>query len=151
MQSLTLFAGLAMPVMEWNEALVLDKGIMDETHRQFIELLNRLADAADEDVLRVLDEFISHTRKHFAQEQEWMEQMAFPPLACHAREHEGVLETAQEARRRALAGETRFGRVLAKAVAEWFASHAASMDHVLALYMKEKGYDPKSSSATAKT
>jgi hemerythrin-like metal-binding protein len=131
-----------MPVMEWNEELVLDKGVMDETHREFIELLNRLADAPDEEMLAVLDVFIQHTEQHFAQEQLWMEQMAFPPLACHAREHEGVLETAHEVRRRALAGETRFGRVLAKAVAEWFASHAASMDHVLALYMKDQGFNP---------
>ena len=31
-----------MPVMEWNESLVLDRGVMDETHEEFIELLNRL-------------------------------------------------------------------------------------------------------------
>ena len=136
-----------MPVMQWNDELVLDKGVMDETHREFIELLNRLADAPDEDMLAVLDAFIQHTEQHFAQEQHWMEQMAFPPLACHAREHEGVLETAHEVRRRALAGETRFGRVLAKAVAEWFASHAASMDHVLALYMKEKNFIPELASS----
>jgi len=35
---------------------------------------------------------------------------------------------------------------VARAVAEWFANHASSMDHVLALYMKEKGYDPAASS-----
>lgn len=131
-----------MPVMQWDDALVLDQGVMDDTHREFIELLNRLADAADADMLGVLDEFIAHTEQHFTQEQRWMEQMAFPPLACHAREHDGVLETAHEVRRRVAAGEARFGRVLARAVAEWFADHAGSMDHVLALYMKEKGFDP---------
>ncbi len=131
-----------MPVMEWNENLVLDQGVMDDTHREFIELLNRLADAPDGEMLAVLDEFIKHTEVHFAQEQRWMEQMAFPPLACHAREHDGVLETAHEVRRRVAAGETRFGQVLARAVAEWFADHAGSMDHVLALYMKEKRFDP---------
>lgn len=131
-----------MPVMEWNDSLVLDKGVMDDTHREFIELLNRLADAPDESLLGVLDEFIRHTEEHFAQEQRWMEDMAFPPLACHAREHDGVLETAREVRRRVAAGETRFGLVLARAVAEWFANHAASMDHVLALYMKENDYSP---------
>lgn len=135
-----------MPVMEWSDALVLDKGIMDETHREFIELLNRLAEAPDEKMLAALDEFISHTEEHFAQEQRWMEQMTYPPLTCHVREHDGVLETAHEVRRRVAAGETRFGLVLAKAVAEWFANHAGSMDHVLALYMKEKGYDPAASS-----
>ena len=131
-----------MPVMEWNENLVLDQGVMDDTHREFIELLNRLADAPEGDMLAVLDEFIKHTEVHFAQEQRWMEQMAFPPLACHAREHDGVLETAHEVRRRVAAGETRFGQVLARAVAEWFADHAGSMDHVLALYMKENKFDP---------
>jgi len=132
-----------MPVMEWNEALVLDKGLMDDTHREFIELLNRLADAPEADMLAVLDEFIAHTQEHFAQERHWMEQMTFPPLTCHAREHEGVLETAHEVRRRVAAGETRFGPVLARAVAEWFSNHAASMDNVLALYMKEVGYKPE--------
>ncbi|MDP2325455.1 MAG: hypothetical protein Q8N51_15700 [Gammaproteobacteria bacterium] len=56
------------------------------------------------------------------------------------REHEGVLEIAREVRNRIAAGQTKFAQVLAKAVAEWFETHAASMDNVLALYMKEKGY-----------
>jgi hemerythrin len=135
-----------MPLMEWNESLMLDRGVMDSTHEAFVELLNRLAEAPEEKILAVLDEFIAHTEEHFAQEQRWMEQLAFPPLACHAREHDGVLETALEVRRRVAAGETRFGHVLAKAVAEWFTTHAASMDHVLALYMKDRGFDPGPSS-----
>ena len=36
-----------MPVMEWDDSLVLDRGVMDDTHREFIGLLNRLADAPD--------------------------------------------------------------------------------------------------------
>lgn len=131
-----------MPVMEWDDNLVLDRGIMDDTHRKFIGLLNRLADAPDDEMLAVLDEFIVHTEAHFAQEQRWMEQMSFPPTECHVREHDGVLEIAREVRNRAAAGETGFGRVLAQAVAQWFANHAASMDNVLALYMKEKGFEP---------
>jgi hemerythrin len=131
-----------MPVMEWNDALVLDHGTMDETHREFIELLNRLADAPGDRMLAVLDEFIAHTEAHFGQEQRWMQQMSFPPAQCHMNEHQGVLQIAHEVRNRAAAGETRFGPVLAKAIAEWFATHASSMDHVLALYMKEVGFKP---------
>lgn len=131
-----------MPVMEWNDTLVLDQGVMDDTHREFIDLLNRLADAQPEDALAVLDEFIAHTEAHFGQEQKWMEDMAFPPLACHVREHEGVLEISREVRNRLAAGQAKFAQVLAQAVAEWFETHAASMDHVLALYMKENAYEP---------
>ena len=132
-----------MSVMEWSESLVLGQGLMDETHREFIELLNRVAAAPDQEMLAVLDEFIRHTEAHFAQEQLWMEQMTYPPLTCHVREHDGVLETAREVRRRVAAGETRFGQVLARAVAEWFSNHAASMDNVLAMYMNEVGYKPE--------
>jgi hemerythrin len=71
-----------------------------------------------------------------------MEQMSFPPTECHVREHDGVLEIAREVRKRAAAGETGFGAVLAQAVAQWFANHAASMDNVLALYMQEVGFEP---------
>lgn len=131
-----------MPVMEWNESLTLDRGVMDETHREFVELLNRLADAPGNQLLGVLDEFIAHSEGHFAQEQRWMEQMTYPPLECHVREHDGVMEIAHAVRARVAAGEMRFGPVLAKAVAEWFSNHAASMDNVLALYMKEKGFEP---------
>jgi hemerythrin len=132
-----------MPVMEWNEALVLDQGLMDETHREFISLLNRLAEAPESEMLAVLDEFIAHTQAHFSQEQRWMEQMAFTATECHVNDHQGVLQVALEVRKRAAAGETRFGPVLARAVAEWFATHATSMDHVLALYMKEVGFKPE--------
>ena len=131
-----------MPVMEWDDSLVLDRGVMDDTHREFIGLLNRLADAPDDQMLAALDEFIAHTEAHFSQEQRWMEQMSFPPAECHVREHNGVLEIAREVRNRASMGETGFGRVLARAVAQWFANHAASMDTVLALYRKDKGFEP---------
>ena len=139
-----------MSVMEWSESLVLGQGLMDETHREFIELLNRVAAAPDQEMLAVLDEFIRHTEAHFAQEQLWMEQMTYPPLTCHVREHDGVLETAREVRRRVAAGETRFGQVLARAVAEWFSNHAASMDNVLAMYMKNVGYKPEETAVAQK-
>jgi hemerythrin len=131
-----------MPVMQWDDSLVLDSGLIDETHREFVGLLNTMADATDGQMLSAIDEFIAHCESHFAQEQRWMQELEFPPLSCHTDEHNSVMEIAREVRRRAAAGEPAFGRVLAKAVAEWFEKHAASMDRVLALYMKEHGYSP---------
>jgi hemerythrin len=99
-------------------------------------------EAADDEMLEILDQFIAHTETHFGQEQRWMEELEFPPLTCHVGEHEGVLEIAREVRRRAAAGEAHFGKVLAQGVAEWFANHATSMDLILAQYIKERGYVP---------
>lgn len=124
--------------IEWNPSLVLQHTAMDATHQEFVALLNRLAQATQENAAAVLDEFIAHTEAHFALERKWMEETHFPPQQCHVREHEGVLEVAREVRKRVAAGETRFAQVLAKATAEWFENHAASMDAVLAMYLNQE-------------
>jgi hemerythrin-like metal-binding protein len=131
-----------MSVISWNESLVLNQTVMDQTHQEFAHLLNRLADASGDELNAVLEEFIVHTEAHFAQEEQWMAQMAFPPMHCHSAEHKGVLEIAQEVRRRVAAGEAHLAKVLAQATAEWFANHAVSMDAMLATYMKQIDFEP---------
>lgn len=129
-----------MPALEWSDSLALGHAVMDETHREFVDLLNRVGAAAESEVLARLDEFIAHSEAHFRQEEAWMEAMQFPPLGCHRAEHEGVLEIMREVRRRIAEGEARYGPVLVQAIAEWFPLHAGSMDTVLALYMRETGF-----------
>jgi len=130
-----------MGLLEWSDALRLEHAAMDDTHREFVELLNRVGAASGDDLLACLDEFIAHTEAHFGQEERWMEAMQFPPLACHRSEHEGVLEIMREVRKRIAGGEARYGEVLANAIVEWFPQHAQSMDAVLALYIRQTGFD----------
>jgi hemerythrin-like metal-binding protein len=121
-----------MATMEWSPALALGVDEMDETHREFVQHVNQLGAASDQDMLACLDALYAHTVGHFRQETEWMEQISFPPLHCHAAEHEGVLEVMREVRGYLEAGKYEVGRVLAREVATWFQSHAATMDAMLA-------------------
>jgi len=127
-------------VLDWNDTLSVGQDRMDETHREFVDLLNRLGEAPDDEVLACIDEFIVHTEAHFGQEQDWMGAIQFTASECHLREHDGVMEVVREVRNRVAAGETALGKVLAAAVAEWFENHARSMDTVLAMVILEKGY-----------
>jgi hemerythrin len=130
-----------MALLEWSERLVLGEAAMDGTHREFVELINVLGNAAEGELPERVEQFIAHTEAHFRQEEDWMEAMQFPPLACHRAEHEGVLEIAREVRARITRGEHHYGPVLAKALAEWFVLHAQSMDAMLALYIKQSGFE----------
>src|SRR5512145_2268946 len=130
-----------MTLLAWSDELTLGQSVMDETHQEFVELLNRFGAAEDAERLTRLDEFIAHTEAHFRQEEAWMERMQFPPLGCHRTEHEGVLEIMREVRKRVAGGESHYGAVLAQAIAEWFPLHAQSMDAVLALFIRESGFD----------
>ena len=135
---------VTQPVLEWSEQLALGQATMDDTHREFVEQLNRVGLAEEAGVLAALDDFIAHTEAHFAQEEQWMASIDFPPAGCHRAEHAKVLETAREVRNRGAAGDLRLGRMLAEALAEWFPQHAASLDAMLALVMEQTGYRPES-------
>lgn len=136
-----------MALLEWSAALELNAPVMDDTHREFVALLNALDEAADGNMLARMDAFLVHTEQHFAQEEQWMTETAFPPYGCHKTEHDNILEVVREVRKRVAAGELHYGTTLAAALAEWFPQHAKSMDAVLALYLREAGFDPAQAEA----
>ena len=131
-----------MKVLDWSQTLSIGDPVIDKTHREFVDCLNGLMEAPEQDQLATLDAFVAHCESHFGQESRWMNELDFGAAQCHRDEHETVLSTAREVRRRVSAGEggTELVRLLAAAVAQWFENHAASMDTVLSLYMKEHGY-----------
>jgi len=131
-----------MTTLAWAPALTLDNEVMDHTHGEFVELLNALGAAGPQDVLAAMDAFVEHTEQHFAEEERWMQESAFPPLGCHQNQHRMVLDVAREVRKRIAKGETTLAEPLATAVAEWFGDHVAVMDSILKQYMDMQGYVP---------
>lgn len=111
---------------------------MDQTHEEFVKHITWVETAADTDVLPRLRELMSHTEAHFAQEAQWMKTMSFPQTGCHSVEHEGVLEVMREAKRYVEEGKFEVGRVLARELGEWFRTHAATMDAMLAYAMRNE-------------
>ncbi|MDR2880731.1 MAG: hemerythrin domain-containing protein [Azoarcus sp.] len=127
--------------MEWSERYVLGVARMDETHREFIDFCNELTaiEPGDASFLERLDAFIEHTAAHFDQENRWMEAVNFP--SCHREEHDRVLAVAHEVRQRVEKGDLFLGRRLFEELPAWFNSHVNTMDTMLALHLKESGFD----------
>jgi hemerythrin len=119
----------------WSDRLVSKFEPMDETHQEFVSLCAALALADNESFLQSLDALIAHTEQHFEQENQWMREHSFPPLGCHQKEHDAVLELMQEVRRSVAAGDTELGARLAEELPHWFEHHVDSMDNMLARFM----------------
>ena len=135
-----------MTALTWSEALALQQPRMDQTHREFIDLLQGLADAqADEqaDFAPLLAGLQAHTEAHFAQEERWMADIGFAPENCHSFQHAHVLQVLREVQRvLGEDGNTGLVRTLVDELARWFVGHAQMMDAALADLMLERGYDP---------
>lgn len=138
-----------MPALVWSNAYELGLAPMDETHREFVDLVNRIADAGDAGLLGGLGELIRHTVEHFAQEDRWMSESGFPPVHCHQTEHERVLEVMRDVRERVAAGDLALGRNLLAELPAWFDNHAATMDTALAWHVQTTGYRATAGALTA--
>ncbi|MDY0046802.1 MAG: hemerythrin domain-containing protein [Thauera propionica] len=128
-----------MASLEWSEKLENGLARMDDTHREFVELYNVVANAGPDDFLAAYDAFVAHTEAHFAQENRWMEAVNFP--GCHRAEHDRVLAVLHDIRKRVAAGDTFFAKRLVQELPAWFDHHTNGMDAALAFHLQSVGYD----------
>ena len=123
---------------------------MNETHREEVELVNRLArlirmgqsDAADDaEISQQIQHWLDHTLAHFERENALMETYGFPAYPMHKGEHDRIL---------ALLGELQetwrdhhqlepMVRFLFKTWPEWFDNHVNTMDRITAQFVCQQG------------
>jgi hemerythrin-like metal-binding protein len=129
--------------MPWGDEFLLGYDPMDTIHREFVELLSLLLEAAPEQMPTLLDAVAQHTQAHFELEDSWMEETQFPPRQCHMDEHAAVLKSIHEVR--SLVAQKHYGNVpsLARALADWFPGHATHLDSALAHWMCKRSLGGK--------
>ncbi len=131
------------PTLTWSDDLVMNMDKMDQTHREFVDLLAATELAPEDKLIASFIELIAHTDEHFSGENQWMQDVSFGPGGCHTDEHDMILKVMREALRRGQEeGNLQMVRQLTGELAVWFDGHAKSMDAVLAMFLKEVAYDP---------
>ena len=122
----------------WDDRYLLGHRAMDDTHREFVALVDALLAASDEDFPAALDDFAKHAESHFEEENRLMDQDDFPAGGCHKDEHDKVLASIHEVQGLVAAGDVEIGRELALALVDWFPGHADYMDSALATWLVKK-------------
>lgn len=133
-----------MATLTWSAALELQVPAMDETHREFVDLLAAVEAAADTELTGLWHALTAHTEAHFGQEDRWMEATGFAVGNCHASQHQVVLEILREAGKRCAEGDYAMIRGLTPELAAWFNHHAQTMDAALAQHLQSVGFDTDS-------
>jgi hemerythrin len=121
--------------IEWNDRYLLGYAPMDRTHEEFVGLAAALLAADDAGLPAAFDALAEHTEAHFAQEREWMLGSDFPATDCHVEEHDKVLHSMREVRKRLAGGDAALARRLGRELLRWFPAHADYMDAALAQWM----------------
>lgn len=128
--------------LAWSDALSLELDFMDNTHREFVDLLAATELAGDDSVLERFSALIDHTDDHFGREDQWMKDTHFSSSNCHAMQHNVVLQVMREGLKRGQEqGDLKMVRQMAHELGIWFPQHAQTMDAALALHLRRVGYD----------
>ena len=128
------------PGFDWTHRYLLGYTAMDDTHREFVTLVDTLLTAPDTGLAQALDAFAAHAVAHFEQEDGWMRGTDFPAADCHIDEHAKVLASVREVQQELAAGNVVLARELAQALMDWFPGHADYMDSALAQWMVKRSH-----------
>jgi len=124
----------------WDDRYLLGHPVMDDTHREFVELVDALLRVGDDGLGEALSAFAQHAKAHFDQENRWMELEGFPARECHVDEHNKVLASVCEVQQELAEGNTQLVRQLATALMDWFPAHADYMDSALATWLVKRSH-----------
>lgn len=120
------------------EDLTLGVAAMDETHADFIQLLDKVKQAQGRAFLDAFAALVAHTQIHFAMEEELMRTENFYAMQEHLDEHETLLGEMRYFFEKAKK-ITAFGRSYIDDYAfEKFRRHVINIDSQLAMFLKSE-------------
>lgn len=111
---------------------------MDDTHKEFVDLVSALLASEDSELDGYLKEFIRHAERHFSQEHDWMKETGFPAMDCHVDEHNAVMKSLREVDALVSERKPKIIRSLAEELVRWFPGHADYLDSALAQWMAKR-------------
>ena len=118
---------------------------MNRDHAEFIDLRGKLLEllSAPSDTAAIstlLDQLLEHTRHHFAEEEQLMQDTLFFAYPMHKSEHDNVL--AEMSARIGDWKQTHNNEILRewleRTVGDWFVNHVSTMDFVTAGFVAMK-------------
>ncbi len=84
------------PEFRWNDSFLLGYAPMDDTHREFVEVVEAMRTASDDELAGHIEVFLKHAEEHFEQERALMAATGFPAMDCHVKEHNAVLHSVRQ-------------------------------------------------------
>ncbi len=133
-----------MALMEWTPAYSVKVKKFDEQHKKLVEMINQLHDAmragqGNAMLGVVLQQLISYTATHFAEEEKMMQTHGFPGLAAHKLEHQKLVTHVLDLQKQFQAGSAMLTLTVMNFLKDWLVSHIKGVDQKYGEFLNTKG------------
>ena len=127
----------------WRESYKVHIQKIDEQHRELFALIDELDREARREgalptLIPLLGSVVSHTRAHFATEEQLMREHQYPDIAIHKRLHDALLAQAVDLQEKANRKELTLPMVV-KFLEFWISHHISEADRRLGLFLVARG------------
>jgi hemerythrin len=127
-------------MIEWTDALSLGIPEIDDQHRVFIDMVNRLntfsrSRASREELRTILADLVCYAEVHFSDEEGWMQRSGYPQFQEHAQEHSTAAATIHDMMFRDIEGLELYG-ALGAFLMPWMVSHIMKHDKAFGEWLK---------------
>jgi hemerythrin len=134
-----------MTKVAWDDSLSVGVEEIDEQHKTFLKLVNRLQamyerDAARDLTFRLLLELVKYWEYHFISEENLMLFTKCPLLERHQHQHQKLLQTLGERTTACEAGHERIDSIV-DFLTKWFIVHTKEEDKLVGQYINKLARD----------
>lgn len=135
--------------IRWTQQLSVGHPGLDEQHRQWLSILNDLAQAVEqgrgpEAVGEALDRLADYTETHFAEEEALFSPTAYPDTEGHREKHEQMRQRLARLRQEQRQGLRFVSLEVLQFLQDWLTEHIMKTDKAYARYICAAGVPGRS-------
>ncbi|MDR0562595.1 MAG: bacteriohemerythrin [Spirochaetaceae bacterium] len=131
------------PFVVWEERYSVGIQIIDQQHKELLNLTNTLYnacrkgdEAAKTHFKDVIHSAVEYVKFHFSTEEQIMERISFPELAPHKKEHEAFVKKVLEEVKNFQSGKTFVPNQFVRFLRDWVLTHIAMSDKKYEEYIR---------------
>ena len=139
-----VFGEIEMALIQWSSDLSVQIGEVDKQHQKLIAMINQLNDAmrqgkGKEVAGKIIDGLVSYTQVHFAVEEKYFAQFAYPDTEKHVREHNDFVKKAAAFRSDFASGKLTLSTQILNFLSDWLTHHIQGTDKKYMPFFQQKG------------
>lgn len=120
-------------MIEWNEEHSVGISIIDEEHKEFINIINRVIVVKQHDdnpgkIEKMLNELIDYARNHFRTEESYMIEFKYAEYQYHKEEHLGFVHRINSYFSRVTSCDFQIANEILEYLKQWLIRHIQGTD-----------------------
>ena len=133
--------------MKWTEAFSVGVHAIDDQHKKWIGIINKLHDSIINDsddkklTAQIMDEMVEYSKFHFEFEESILEKNGYPKIADHLKLHNSYIEMLLKKVQEGQDGELMLNRDVMVMLINWLQNHILVEDMKYKYFLKANDID----------